>query len=81
MPLLSFALYVSSLYSPAYSMLSILLVLTDLGVWAGAGRAWGGGGEGWEENRSLLQKGEIICPGSFNQTMLNKQNRSSGSPD
>lgn len=44
MPRLSFALDVCSLYSPAYCMCTILLVLTDVGVWAGARRAWGRGG-------------------------------------
>lgn len=43
------------------------------------GLVGGGGGQG--ENPSLLQKGEIICSGSFNQTTLNKQNKSSNSPD
>lgn len=73
MPLLSFALYVSSLYSPAYCMLSILLVLTD---WESGLEQEGLGGRGRGSAASLLQKGEIICSGSFNQTMLNKQNRS-----
>ena len=45
------------------------------------GRGREGLGEGRGENRSLLQKGEIICSGSFNQTMQNKQNKSSNSPD
>lgn len=47
--------------------------LTDWGVF---GLEQGGLGGGAGEKLPLLQKGEIICSGSFNQTMLKQTNRS-----